>query len=420
MKTKLKKLLLISSSLFLFCLFSCGYYVPEKDYSQRINKVNYKNFEEINEPFVFRFDADLDFNSKSNQITYSRGSYYCIYDWETESVFDYVYVPTDDGSQSFLYQCKNKDNNLEYFSIDYFYEEKPRIFNLAENGSSVKETFMSLDFPEIKDKNLYFAQPKISNNKDYLILYDEHGYKSTNFYFFDVNSRAVTKVKEIKSESSLDEIFVDENGVCWFLDFTEDSKTKKEFVQIGFYDFATDTEDRDFLVFECEDDSAVYDEYEGWICFDRYSLRYVDSDYLVCIKRTYDESEHLNNVVKKSLIVINRENKSQKEIVIENPDDSGVREILKINNCYYVIINDGMEKTNVCRLDLKNATKEKIFEKEYAFYNRTEVRDNRIYFIYKSDYQASEANISYYDILENKYHECEKFVLEEYFENQGL
>ena len=79
-----------------------------------------------------------------------------------------------------------------------------------------------------------------------------------------------------------------------------------------------------------------------------------------------------------------------------------------------------MEKTSVCRLDLKNATKEKIFEKEYAFYNRTEVRDNRIYFIYKSDYKKPEVNISYYDILENKYHECEKFVLEEYFENQGL
>ena len=60
----------------------------------------------------------FDFNSKSNQRTNRSGSYYCIYDWETESVFDYVYVPTDDGSQSLLYQCKNKDNNLEYFSID--------------------------------------------------------------------------------------------------------------------------------------------------------------------------------------------------------------------------------------------------------------------------------------------------------------
>lgn len=60
----MKKLGYMSILLFIVCVVSCGYYVPEKDYSKRLGKVEYKSFDSLNNPFIFRFDAKLNFNSR--------------------------------------------------------------------------------------------------------------------------------------------------------------------------------------------------------------------------------------------------------------------------------------------------------------------------------------------------------------------
>lgn len=93
----MKKSLYIFIFVVLFSLFSCTIYTPVKDYSHEFKKIEYKSFAELNEPFVFKLDTKLEFNKKDSDrtTTQQRGSYYIIYDWETESVFDYVYVPGD-------------------------------------------------------------------------------------------------------------------------------------------------------------------------------------------------------------------------------------------------------------------------------------------------------------------------------------
>ena len=118
----MKKLGYMSILLFIVCVVSCGYYVPEKDYSKRLGKVEYKSFDSLNNPFIFRFDAKLSFNSRV--ISRDRGSFYFIYDWETNTVFDYVYSPKDDSYENFLFRCRNSENNIEYIGFDYFDEEQ--------------------------------------------------------------------------------------------------------------------------------------------------------------------------------------------------------------------------------------------------------------------------------------------------------
>ena len=49
-----------------------------------------------------------------------------------------------------------------------------------------------------------------------------------------------------------------------------------------------------------------------------------------------------------------------------------------------------------------------------------EVKNNKIYFIYKTEDNIQKAEIKYFDVLENKFHECETLVLEEYFEKLGV
>jgi hypothetical protein len=44
-----------------------------------------------------------------------------------------------------------------------------------------------------------------------------------------------------------------------------------------------------------------------------------------------------------------------------------------------------------------------------------EVRDNKIYFIDKTNSEI-EAEIYYFDVQDNNFYECEKINLEEYFE----
>ena len=125
----MKKINLFVVLVILSCLISCSYYKPEKDYSERLSKVEYKSFDSLNNPFIFRFDANLNFNSRA--ITKTLGSYYFIYDWETDTVFDYVYSPKDDTSGDLLIQFKNENGNLEYIGdlgFGYFGKENKSIF----------------------------------------------------------------------------------------------------------------------------------------------------------------------------------------------------------------------------------------------------------------------------------------------------
>lgn len=411
----MKKFCYLICVLVLCCFVSCGYYVPEKDYSERLSKVEYKSFDSLNNPFIFRFDANLNFNSRA--ITRTLGSYYFIYDWETDTVFDYVYSPKDDTSGDLLIQYKNENGNLEYIGslgFGYFGKENKSIFSMQNNKNTVEETV--LNSKEIFKDEVYvnFGNINYQQGKDYKIIFCE-GFKKNLLLYFDVNSKSITKTKKlsVKDVYSVD-VFVDSNGVCWYLERFENEENRKKFERICSYDFATDTEIKDYLVFDCIGDSNTYDNYKGWIYEDFYDFEYIDSDFIVCNKsrrkRIDDSWKYLD-----SLVVIDKKDKTQREFVLENFDDCLV-DFVKVQNDYYIALRTLDGYFEIQKINLETLEKESLVKRNSLFYRKIEVRDNRIYFINKTDWNTQKAEIFYYDVLENQFFECEKIIPEEYFE----
>ena len=226
----MKKINLFVVLVILSCLISCSYYKPEKDYSERLSKNEYKSFESLNNPMIFKFDARLKFNPRD--ISRNRGSFYVIYDWENELIYDYVYSPKDDSfSQALMFQCKNKDNNLEYFVFDYFNEEKLRIFSMESNKNAIEESFLDkeniINYFSFDNVNIQIAN-------DYQILVYKT-YDELIFMYFDVNSKSITKTKKIDVNVHNTEVFVDSNGICWYLERFENNDDGKVYEKIGSY-----------------------------------------------------------------------------------------------------------------------------------------------------------------------------------------
>ena len=65
-------------------------------------------------------------------------------------------------------------------------------------------------------------------------------------------------------------------------------------------------------------------------------------------------------------------------------------------------------------------SRESLVKQNLFNYSKIETRDNRIYFIYKINDDIQQAEIKYFDALENNFHECETLALEEYFEKLGV
>ena len=406
----MKKLNYLGCLLLLFCVVSCGYYVPEKDYSERLSKMEYKSFESLNNPFIFRFDAKLNFNSRV--ISRDRGSYYFIYDWENDEIFDYVYSPKDNTYKNFLLQCKTEDNNLEYFLIDSTLDKNFQIFSMRSNKNSVEDLLIN-EKEVIKDTEyFYFDNIKAQTGKNYQIFCG----KSTDeiiFMYYEVNSKSFTKVKKIKVEGYA-EVFVDSDGVCWYLECFSNKENGKVFERISSYNFATDTEIKDFIVFDCIGDSNTYDEYKGWIYKDNYQLIFVTSEYIVLKKSSYDRSEE-DQEETSCYIVINKNDKTKKEFKLDSKNDY-IKDFVKIQNEYYMIIDSSDDKFEIQKINFETLERTPLLLRKTLLYKNMEVRNNRIYFIDKTDWNIQEAEIQYFDVLENKFVECEKLVIEDFFE----
>ena len=72
------------------------------------------------------------------------------------------------------------------------------------------------------------------------------------------------------------------------------------------------------------------------------------------------------------------------------------------------------------KINLETIKRESLVKQNLFNYSKIETRDNRIYFIYKTEDNIQKAEIKYFDVLENNFHECETLVLEEYFEKLGV
>ena len=88
----MKKVCVALLCFFIIGLASCKW-IPDQDYSGILNKTTYNSFENLNNPLMLSFQKLTTFklSGTQNQETHSFGSVYVIYDWENETVHDFVF-----------------------------------------------------------------------------------------------------------------------------------------------------------------------------------------------------------------------------------------------------------------------------------------------------------------------------------------
>ena len=120
---------------------------------------------------------------------------------------------------------------------------------MESNKNSVEESFLNnqsmLNFLEFENVT--------QSKKDYQILINKSP-DEIKFMYFDINSKSITKTKKIDVKVINTEVFVDSNGICWYLERFENTDDGKVYEKISSYDFATDIETKDYFVFDCVGD----------------------------------------------------------------------------------------------------------------------------------------------------------------------
>ena len=115
-----------------------------------------------------------------------------------------------------------------------------------------------------------------------------------------------------------------------------------------------------------------------------------------------------------SYLVINKNDKSQKAFKFDD-SETYIKDFVKIHDEYYIILHSSDDKLEIQKVNMKTLERKSLLKRNSLWYSKMEVRDNKIYFIDKTDSEI-EAEIYYFDVQDNNFYECEKINLEEYFE----
>lgn len=401
----MKKSLYIFIFVVLFSLFSCTIYTPVKDYSHEFKKIEYKSFAELNEPFVFKLDTELEFNKKDTDrtTTQQRGSYYIIYDWETESVFDYVYVPGD-NSNGYIGKTLDmrKTKNGDYVYLSYYSDyrdEKVKLYFLNSSKNKVDK----IEIEEREDYKLYYGFSLVfSTYKDdnLFVFMDKDSESEYRLIFVEADTQKEIKRKIINSKRLLEDFCIDSTGSVWF----KSMDYERGYACFGYYNYKTDELNQNYFELDISDDSY-------------YNLLYSDEKVLIIQK-----SKHLleSNRYDYSCIVVRKE---------DNPNflyngfflgQHNVKSVWKNNGEYYLVINnENYEELNPDRIykikqNLEEIEEIKEVNEYFPYWN--EIKDDKIIFFdnYTDSEKESEGiKFSYYDIAKNEFKDGKKIFIKE-------
>lgn len=388
----MKKLFFGFCLIFSVSFFSCYVYVPEKDYSKILEKQEYKSFNHLNKPFVLKLNTYLDFLAeKDNGRVYERrrGAYYVIYDWETESVFDFVYVPSDNSILNYSLP-QRKTNDGSYVYINWFYD-----YTTSEN----KYYFMNSSGNKIERLNRGIHGGEVINSSDdesnvlALVYKDEDKIK---FTYIDVNTKDVFKEKIIKKDGYLSDCWIDATGTIWFVEI-QTKEENKEYAYFGYYNYKNDE-----LKKNCFEFGGTWENNYS------YSITYSDEQFLIIEKKEYGKDYKTLN--KYSYLIMNKQNNEDylyDEIYFEN---KSIEKVYEYNNEYYLFSEtDDYSNREIYKLNQEKNGVEFLHENTENLY-RMNFRDEKVFFI---NVNEEDTRIAYYDVLNNEFKEMEGFVLDD-------
>lgn len=385
---------------------SCTIYTPIKDYSYDLNKFEYKSFSQINKPFVFKFDKILEFNKKDSDwtTTQQRGSYYVIYDWETESVFDYVYVPGDNSSGYVgrtLDMRKTKKGDYVYLSYYSDYrDEKIKLYFLNSSKNKVDK----IEIEEREDYKRYYDFSLIYstyNDDNHFVFMDKDLQGEYRLIFVEADTQKEIKKKIITSKKDIEDFCIDSTGSVWFKTIDYENKS----VCFGFYNYKTDELNQNILELDISDDS-------------HYNLLYSDEKVLIIQKRKLLLG---SNRYDYSCIVVRKE---------DNPNllyngiflgEHNVNSVWKYNDEYFLVTNnENYAEINTDRIykvkqNLEEIEELKGIKEFFPFWN--ELKDDKIIFynnVIDNESECECIKFYYCDITEIEFKEGNKLLISDF------
>lgn len=346
---KQKVLFIIALSL----LFTSCIFVPDNDISDIREKKSYKSFTELNNPLIIKMPLVQKFNLYGNQ-KFSKdsriiGNALVIYDTANNSIFDYVYVPQEISENAILLPVKKNDSTISYYGFDVrkkvLYEMNPAVTEVKKYNLDVKEN-TGYSNP------LYFTS--VINNYFFVVEQKFSGY----IHIFDTNTN--TWKCEIKYERSdiSPKIIQSDDGKFWFFYSTYDdsgniSSKINRLSEINIADNKLESPIVSFNAYE----GMLYDEKTGYSGINQYDVLKITSDKIIFSKEVKALSN--NETIEKSFVLIDRNNLTQRELIIsETTDINFVKDLITVNGQDYIIYSS--KATSQCKIAKIDFTNKKI------------------------------------------------------------
>lgn len=393
--------LFIFISAFVLMLSSCFYaiMIPEEDTSKLTQKTTFNSFESLNNPVIFYQRVEIDFKEKrgKQKTTYKEGigSVFYVYDWETNTIFDYLYSPNYIGTQNLImnqlapdenghtgyYLFRNFDRN--YLSINrnqnHFELNKIDDICYVNNFNHTCETLEKIPF---------FVVTKYSNK--------DINHQSINTY----NLKTKTFGEPVNfTYPGVSGVYIsgfsDTDGTYWFSSKETEYDKQKKAYRLFKYDTNQNTIE-----------SFTMPEYFETA---EYKILNPDSDYVyISMVPDYDYS---NKPATKTYYIwcFNKNTKEfTKKVSFELETDSYIQGYVLLNGKKYTFIStnekDDDKPVTIAAFDILNGTFEELLTvpKEDFMPGEFFVRGNKIYSLFNGEYKENYTETIYcYDTAEN-------------------
>lgn len=380
-RRKFMKLKFLSLPLLSLALIGCTWTPVNKDYKIR-EKTTFSDFSSLNKPVIITSTLSQTFEHNEYSTTRRYGSLLAIYDWESNSVYDYVYSPDRSfrGIQVLMTQATLEDNSSIFYGLGEY-----NLNYITPDGSSIKIQA----FPKNSLFSTKWAAKEFAPGTSPILFSGHYDYTDNKLKCRAIEIDPVTKKTREgllfdDSWPSLGDLssVTDSNGTVWVIYRTDRDENEESKTVIKKLNKTTLGLENSFA--ELPNMSGTYDIYDGWENRYYYELLYADTENLVLRKHIYTN----NPANEASLVTINLSTKQITEI--DFGSDKSIRAAARLNGKLYAFTGAYDEKWSPYEINISTATATKV-SAEIAIprCDDTFIRGNKIFFVDSYDGQIN-------------------------------
>ncbi len=204
MNHKIKVFFILTLSLNVLLFSSC---IPYWDDGKVTGKTTIKNFEHLNDPLVIIADVTWEKTFLGlpclDGVSYNRGNVFVVIDWETDTIFDWVYYPSNPGS------VMKRAIELGTSPKKYYSSSYGGVVGCISPDSNKVTIYDTSD--------VYgYIEPCFLKGENAIIWDKRENYPLTTCYFFDAKNGVLLKDKfRIEAETNIRHPIEDDNGYLW-------------------------------------------------------------------------------------------------------------------------------------------------------------------------------------------------------------